>query len=54
MAVRKVSITIEGEGESGQAEVMRLLEAIASSLALEREARLPPRTLPKQTTEPRP
>jgi hypothetical protein len=32
MAARKVTITVEGDGPSGQSAVLRLLSAIAASL----------------------
>ncbi len=38
MAVRKVTLTVEGDGEAGQAAALRLLAAIAASLDAERRS----------------
>ena len=42
MPVRKVTLTVEGDGEAGQAAVMRLLAAIAAGLDAERHPTNPP------------
>ena len=47
MALKKVSITVEGQGSEGQDAVWRLLEHIAA--ALERGPE--PATSPKRTVE---
>ena len=41
MAVRKVTISVEGDGPAGQEAVLRLLAAIAAGLEAEKRQTIP-------------